>query len=231
MTKPGPKPGSKRKNTAAIQPAKKRVGRPPKSTSKDAQAAPKRRGRPPKSAAKSGTDSAPDTAPKRRGRPSKAKAAAAEQSEQQHEQQQAQEPEQAQSSQVLPEEAIVLEVVGTSIQPAFVIQEHGVNSPDTRQAEESKDTSSDKPEGVLSKLPSKKQVANAKKLAVKKTQAMKKTASKKAADVAEAASDAAAEMEHQTSTWGNTIWNTVTAPVSIISSGIRRLSGRVEPHL
>ena len=174
MTKPGPKPGSKRKNTAAVQPAKKRIGRPPKSTSKDPQAAPKRRGRPPKSAAKSGTDSAPDTAPKRRGRPSKAKAAAAEQSEQQ-----AQEPEQAQSSQVQPEEAIVLEVVGTSIQPAFVIQEHGVNSPDTRQAEESKDTPSDKPEGVLSKLPSKKQVANAKKLAVKKTQAMKKTASKK----------------------------------------------------
>ncbi len=94
-------------------------------------------------------------------------------------QQQQQESEQAQSSQVHPQEVLVLEVVGTSIQPAFVIQQHGVNSPDLTSAHEATDTPDSKPEGILSKLPSKKDVATAKKLAVKKTQAMKKTASKK----------------------------------------------------
>lgn len=28
--------------------------------------------------------------------------------------------------------------------------------------------------------------------------------------------------------WGSAVWNTVTAPVSYLSSGIRRLSGHVE---
>ena len=169
MAKPGPKPGSKRKSATGV--AKRPVGRPPKSASKtDAQAAPKRRGRPPKSS-KAGSDSKPSnpSAPKRRGRIAKAKAEA----DQQHHNQ---EPEQAQSSQVQPVEAIVLEVVGTSIQPAFVIQEHGVNSPDHANAQE---TPADKPQGILSKVPSKKEVATAKKLAVKKTQALKKTATKK----------------------------------------------------
>ena len=157
------------------------MGRPPKSATKPdapAQAAPKRRGRPPKSASKSNTDSASNaaSAPKRRGRPAKAKTTP-QQSQQQ--QQQQQESEQAQSSQVRPQEALVLEVVGTSIQPAFVIQQHGVNSPDLTGAHEATDTPDSKPEGILSKLPSKKDVATAKKLAVKKTQAMKKTASKK----------------------------------------------------
>ena len=32
----------------------------------------------------------------------------------------------------------------------------------------------------------------------------------------------------QSSTWGSAVWNTVTAPVSYLSSGIRRLSGHVE---
>lgn len=173
MAKPGPKPGSKRKNTSDV--AKRPVGRPPKSASKtDTQAAPKRRGRPPKSASKAGSDSKPANpeGPKRRGRIPKAKAEA----DQQHHNQ---EPEQAQSSHVQPVEAIVLEVVGTSIQPAFVIQEHGVNSPDHANAQE---TSADKPQGILSKVPSKKEVATAKKLAVKKTQALKKTATKKVSD-------------------------------------------------
>lgn len=172
MAKPGPKPGSKRKNATGV--AKRPVGRPPKSASKsDAQAAPKRRGRPPKSASKAGSDPnlkpANSSAPKRRGRIAKAKAEA----DQQHHNQ---EPEQAQSSQVQPVEAVVLEVVGTSIQPAFVIQEHGVNSPDRANAQE---TPADKPQGILSRVPSKKEVATAKKLAVKKTQALKKTAAKK----------------------------------------------------
>lgn len=173
MAKPGPKPGFKRKNTNNAGQVAKKVGRPPKSASKDPQAAPKRRGRPPKSAAKSETNATPNTAaaPKRRGRPPKAKP-----TPQQSQQQQNQEPEQAQSSHVQPQEALVLEVVGTSIQPAFVIQEHGVNSPDLTKANESTEG---KPEGILSRLPSKKDVATAKKLAVKKTQAMKKTASKK----------------------------------------------------
>lgn len=176
MTKPGPKPGSKRKNTSGV--AKRPVGRPPKSASKtdtqDTQAAPKRRGRPPKSASKAGSDSKPANppGPKRRGRIAKAKAEA----DQQHHNQ---EPEQAQSSQVQPVEAIVLEVVGTSIQPAFVIQERGVNSPDHANTQ---DTPADKPQGVLSKVPSKKEVAVAKRLAVKKTQALKKTATKKVSD-------------------------------------------------
>ena len=174
MAKPGPKPGSKRKSTTGV--TKRPAGRPPKSASKsDTQAAPKRRGRPPKSASKPAPDSAPATspatspAPKRRGRPPKAKV-------EQGQQQPSQEAEQAQSSQV--QDAVVLEVVGTSIQPAFVIQQHGVNSPDLAQAQ-AQDTFSDKPQGILSKLPSKKEVAIAKKLAVKKTQAMKKTAGKK----------------------------------------------------
>lgn len=170
MAKPGPKPGSKRKTTSGV--AKRPVGRPPKSASKaDTQAAPKRRGRPPKSASKAGSDSKPASpdGPKRRGRIPKAKAEA----DQQHHNQ---EPEQAQSSQVQPVEAVVLEVVGTSIQPAFVIQEHGVSSPDHANAQE---TPADKPQGILSKVPSKKEVATAKKLAVKKTQALKKTATKK----------------------------------------------------
>lgn len=174
MAKPGPKPGSKRKNTAGV--VKRPVGRPPKSASKtDAQPATqpaKRRGRPPKSASKP-SEADPTRlsrdlpVSKRRGRPAKAKAEAG----QQHHNQEA---EQAQSSQVQPRQAIVLEVVGTSIQPAFVIQEHGVNSPDQPAAQET-----DKTQGVLSKLLSKKEVATAKKLAVKKTQAMKKTAVKK----------------------------------------------------
>lgn len=231
MVKPGPEPGVirlKKDGTPA-----KRMGRPPKSASKtdtSGQAITKRRGRPPKSAAKSNTDSAPDTVapPKRRGRAVKAQSSP--QQQQKEQQQQQQEAEQAQSSQVFPQDAIVLEVVGTSIQPAFVIQQHGVNSPDLTGAHEATDPAFDKPEGILSKLPSKKDVATAKKLAVKKTQAMKKTASKKAADVAIAASDAAADMEHTTSSWGSAVWNTVTAPVSYISSSIRRLSGAVEQH-
>ena len=173
MAKPGPKPGSKKKHASGI--AKRPVGRPPKSASKnDTQAAPKRRGRPPKSASKATSDSKPakSPAPKRRGRIAKAKAEA----EQQHHNQ---EPEQAQSSQVQPVEAVVLEVVGTSIQPAFVIQEHGVNSPDNANAQE---TPADKSQGILSNVPSKKEVATAKKLAVKKTQALKKTATKKVSD-------------------------------------------------
>ncbi len=176
MVKPEPKSGSirmKKDGTPA-----KRMGRPPKSATKpDAptQAPPKKRGRPPKSASKSNTDSASNaaSAPKRRGRPAKARTTP------QQGQQQQQESEQAQSSQVHPQEALVLEVVGTSIQPAFVIQQHGVNSPDLTGAHEATDTPDSKPEGILSKLPSKKDVATAKKLAVKKTQAMKKTASKK----------------------------------------------------
>lgn len=178
MVKPGPEPGVirlKKDGTPA-----KRMGRPPKSASKtdsSSQAVTKRRGRPPKSAAKSKTDSAPDTVapPKRRGRAAKKQSSP----QQQQKEQQQQESEQAQSSQVFPQDAIVLEVVGTSIQPAFVIQQHGVNSPDLTGAHEATDTADDKPEGILSKLPSKKDVATAKKLAVKKTQAMKKTASKK----------------------------------------------------
>ena len=173
MAKPGPKPGSKRKNTSGV--AKRPVGRPPKSASKnDTQAAPKRRGRPPKSASKTASDSTPANppGPKRRGRPAKAKADA----DQQHHNQ---ELEQAQSSQVQPVEAVVLEVVGTSIQPAFVIQEHGVNSPNHANTQE---TPADKPQGILSKMPSKKEVATAKKLAVKKTQALKKTATRKVSD-------------------------------------------------
>ena len=177
MAKPGPKPGSKRKNTAGM--AKRPTNKAAKSvTNTDTQAAPKRRGRPPKSASKPAPDSAPATSPvtspaaKRRGRPPKAKA---EHSQQHHNQ----EPEQAQSSHVQPQEAVVLEVVGTSIQPAFVIQEHGVNSPDLAHAQ---DRPTDEPQGILSKLPSKKEVATAKKLAVKKTQTMKKTATKKVPD-------------------------------------------------
>lgn len=73
----------------------------------------------------------------------------------------------------------MLEVVGTSIQPAFVIQEHGVNSPDLAHAQ---GRPTDEPQGILSKLPSKKEVATAKKLAVKKTQTMKKTVTKKVPD-------------------------------------------------
>lgn len=229
MAKPGPKPVIKNKNGEV----RKRVGRPPRSASKDPQAAPKdpqaapkKRGRPLKSAPKANLDSAPDTAaaPKRRGRPVKAKTTAPQQS-QQHQQQ---EQEQAQSSQIHLQEAILLEVVGTSIQPAFVIHEHGVNSPDLAKAPELKDTQGGKPEGILSRLPSKKEVATAKKLAVKKTQALKKTASKKATNVAVAASDAAADMEQTTSSWGAAVWSTVTAPVSYLSSGLRRLSGTVE---
>ena len=178
MAKPGPKPGSKRKSTLFV--VKRPVGRPPKSASKtdtqaapktDIQAAPKRRGRPPKSASKPvpDADSENPSAPKRRGRIARAKAEVG----QQHHNQ---EPEQAESSQVQPVEAVVLEVVGTSIQPAFVIQQHGVHSPNPASAQESL---ADKPQGILSKAPSKKEVAAAKKLAVKKTQAMKKTATKK----------------------------------------------------
>lgn len=170
MAKPGPKPGSKRKDTSGV--VKRPVGRPPKSASKtDTQAAPKRRGRPPKSASKAGPDSTATNkpAPKRRGRTAKAKAEA----DQQHHNQ---EPEQAQSSQVQPAEAVILEVVGTSIQPAFVIQEHGVHSPNHASAQE---IPAEKPQGTLNKVPSKKELATAKKLAVKKTQAVKKTATKK----------------------------------------------------
>ncbi|KAL0033143.1 hypothetical protein WJX79_005326 [Trebouxia sp. C0005] len=228
MVKPEPKSGSMRMKKDGT-PAK-RMGRPPKSATKPdapAQAAPKRRGRPPKSASKSNTDSASNaaSAPKRRGRPAKAKPTP----QQRHQQQQQQQvSEQAQSSQVHPQEALVLEVVGTSIQPAFVIQQHGVNSPDLTGAHEATDTPDSKPEGILSKLPSKKDVATAKKLAVKKTQAMKKTASMKAGDIAVAASDAADDMEQAVSSWGSAVWSTVTAPVSYISSGLRRLSGHVE---
>lgn len=226
MVKPEPKSGSIRLKKDGT-PAKK-MGRPPKSATKPdahAQAAPKRRGRPPKSASKSNTGSASNaaSAPKRRGRPAKAKS-----TPHQSQQQQQQESEQAQSSQVHPQEALVLEVVGTSIQPAFVIQQHGVNSPDLTGAHEATDTPDSKPEGILSKLPSKKDVATAKKLAVKKTQAMKKTASKKAGDVVVAASDAVGDIEQATSSWGSAVWSTVIAPVSYISSGLRRLSGHVE---
>lgn len=169
MAKPGPKPGSKKKDASGV--VKRPVGRPPKSAKTDTQAAPKRRGRPPKSASKAGPDSnaANPSVPKRRGRPAKAKA----DTDQQHHNQ---EPEQAQSSQVQPTEAVILEVVGTSIQPAFVIQEHGVNSPNHASAQE---TPADKPQGILNKVPSKKEVATAKRLAVKKIQALKKTATKK----------------------------------------------------
>ncbi|KAL3148272.1 hypothetical protein ABBQ38_013738 [Trebouxia sp. C0009 RCD-2024] len=229
MAKPGPKPGSKRKATAGV--VKRPVGRPPKSASKpDAQPASqpaKRRGRPPKSASKPSpvdfTSSPKDSpVPKRRGRPAKAKADAGRQHHNQ-------ELEQAQSSQVQPVQAIVLEVVGTSIQPAFVIHEHGINPPDhptVNSPDHPTAQEADKPQGVLSKVPSKKEVATAKRLAIKKTQSMKKTATKKAADVAAAVSDVTEELAH--TSWGSAVWNTVTAPVSYLSSGIRRLSGHVE---
>ncbi|KAL3136919.1 hypothetical protein ABBQ32_006526 [Trebouxia sp. C0010 RCD-2024] len=202
MAKPTPKPGSKRKATAGV--VKRPVGRPPKSASKtDIQPASqpaKRRGRPPKSASKPSpvdpTTSPKDSpAPKRRGRPAKAKA---DTGRQHHNQ----EPEQAQSSQVHPLQAVVLEVVGTSIQPAFVIQEHGINSPDHHTVDSPDRPTAqepEKPQGVLSKLPSKKDVATAKRLAIKKTQAMKKTATKKAVDFSTAASDVTEELVHTVS--------------------------------
>ena len=94
------------------------------------------------------------------------------------------EQEQAHSSQN-PQEEILLEVVGTSIQPSFVIQPP--SSPRALVVQESSpavDT-----EGLLTKVPSKREVKRqatvAKKLALKKTQSLKKVASKKVSPVAQ----------------------------------------------
>ena len=176
MVKPGPKPKTKpiTDNQAPnSQVVKRKPGRPPKNASQQDKPAPKRRGRPPKNAIKADTDSSPaatklakQTAPKRRGRPPKVKTGASETTEQHQEQ--------AQSSQVKDQDAIVLEVVGTSIQPSFVIQDP--SSPRSLVLTEASPGSA---EGLLSKLPSRKEATMAKKLAVKKTQAMKKSTAKK----------------------------------------------------
>ena len=190
-SQPKRKPGRPRKTPLKEDnPAPKRRGRPPKNAPKanaDSGAtpatlntsdspAPKRMGRPPKNAAKAdvNTDASP-TVPKktkapgtkRMGRPPKVKT-----TPEQHQ-------EQAQSSQAEAQEPVVLEVVGTSIQPSFVVQDP--SSPRLLVVTEASPGSS---QGLLNKLPSRKEASMAKKLAVKKTQAMKKSTVKKVGNCA-----------------------------------------------
>lgn len=176
MVKPGPKPKPKTLTDTQApnsQVVKRKPGRPAKDASQQDKPAAKRRGRPPKIATNAGTDGSPaapkqakQTAPKRRGRPPKVKTGASETTKQHQEQ--------AQSSQVHGQDSVVLEVVGTSIQPSFVIQDP--SSPRSLVLTEASPGST---EGLLSKLPSRKEAKMAKKLAVKRTQAMKKSTAKK----------------------------------------------------
>lgn len=175
MAKPGPKPGSRRKTTGSkvlkVQLAKAE-DIPASSAVNQDKPAPKRRGRPPKNAAKlnadvTGSPAAPaKKTPKRLGRPPKVKTQPKESPEQQQEQ--------AQSSQFDAQDPMILEVVGTSIQPSFVIQD-----PSSPRALVVTEAAPGNTESLLSKLPSKKEANMAKKLAVKKTKAMKKSTAKK----------------------------------------------------
>lgn len=175
MAKPGPKPKSNRKVTGKRAPKTQlaqTAERPASPTANQEQPAPKRRGRPPKNAPKvnAHTDRisspAKKATPKRVGKPPKVRTHTDSDPEQHQEQ--------AQSSQVEAQEPMVLEFVGTSIQPSFVIQD-----PSSPRALAVPETLPGNTEGLLDKLPSKKEAKMAKKLAVKKTKAMKKSTAKK----------------------------------------------------